>query len=158
MRQIGTLGTIDTLTVGGRVFSNLSSLIQLYGCVLSATNRYTSFRKPNTTSGYAPSGVTFRVCAITAQSYITNTQNAASIYYADNDSGIASTTAPVNPVYVGGSAGNSGLISELLAATTTVGDETIYILDFVIPSGKFLGVDNNAQANQVVYKVYGYEV
>lgn len=154
MKQIGTLGTIDTITVGGRVFTNLSGLIQLYGFTIDATNRYTSVRKPSSSSGYAPSGVIFQVSAVRIVNFNTNTQNGLAIFYSNNDLGVSSTTVPSSPVYIGG----DSTLSEIVATTTTQGSETIFLTDFRVPSGKFLGFDNNAQNNDMHFQVYGYEV
>jgi hypothetical protein len=50
-KPIGTLGTIDTLTIGGRVFTDLSTLIILNAGTNTIAVRYSTFRLATATSG-----------------------------------------------------------------------------------------------------------
>lgn len=104
---IGTLGTIPSLTVGGQVFTDLTTLIVLYGSV-ATTTRYTTLRKPGATSGYqVTTGKTMTIRAAKIN-YITPTGSPTiNFLYGDTDVGINSASAPTNPVYLGGDSSSS---------------------------------------------------
>lgn len=97
---IGTLGTIPTLTVGGRVFTDLTTLIILAG--YQGSNARTTLRVPGASSGYpVTTGKTLTVhaarfsCSNTpgTQGYITQ------LVQSDNDLGYDSNTSYTNPKY-----------------------------------------------------------
>ena len=67
-KPIGTLGTIPTITVGGRVFTDLDNLIVLTAYAQTGTAAGATFREPVASSGYqVPGGQTLRILAVTAR-------------------------------------------------------------------------------------------
>lgn len=151
MRQIGTLGTIDTLSVGGRVFT-LSDLIILE-TIAKTAGRYGTFRKLNTSAGYSPGlGKSFRVMAVRIINIDSSSVsiNSQSVLYADNDSGLATATAPVNPVYA--------LALEVFAITADGASYVDYVTDFTIPTGKFADYDSSGATASLRIQLFGYEV
>lgn len=156
-KPIGTLGAVDSVQIGGRIFTNLSSglggLIQLHGHVTNGTNTNTSFRKGAGVAGYAPSGVAFRVIAIVMTNFATVTAISSSYFYSSNDLGISSTTAITGQTYFGGNV----LTSEIQPASTVAGAVAVLNTDFVVPSGQYLGATNQGQANEFDFQAYGFE-
>jgi len=154
-KAIGTLGTIDTLTVGGRTFTDLTNLIILYGLV-STAGRHTTLRLPNASSGYqVTSGKTFKIEAIFAS---TSSASAGPVmpFYGDTDVGLDSASAPTNPVYIGG---NNNPQAIALAGNTSgnlVLSNPIPGMNFSVPAGKYPCVYAGATSSLVA--VYGYEV
>lgn len=148
--QFGTLGTIDTITVGGRVFTNLSTLITLLAHGTAANMHFTA-RKPFVASGYAPSGVQFNICAV---KYTTNTnQSEPLLAYGDNDVGQNSSSAMTNAVYVLTTGGQMGIMSSNVAGGPAA---EIAYTGVLVPSGKYVGGNNGS--GQAVWVIYGYEV
>ena len=146
---ISNLGTIPTLTVGGRTFTDLTNLKILVGDV-STTNK-TTMRVPGATSGYAvTSGKTFVVDVIefvnpnTTVSYIQLT-------YADNDVGVNQTTALTNPVYA---LSNS---SSYYTSATVAGSHNIFYPNFRVPAGKYITIVGNVNGSYADTIIYGHE-
>lgn len=159
-KPIGTLGVIDTLTIGGRVFTNLASLITLVGGTTDLANPRTVFRKTTsgTATGYAPSGVTFKFAAVHVKvNDVTGDGWLGNICYADNDVGFSSATAFTNPVFM--TSGASFTITPFVSSsfdTDNVG-ESFYYPDFVVPSGKFVSMQSGAIVIGYIW-AWGYEV
>lgn len=153
MKQIGTLGTIDTLTVGGRVLTDLNGLITL-NAVLSGTNvHYSTARLWNGTSGYqVTAGKTLTIVGSIWSITEAATTNAGGVLlYADNDIGIDNATVPTNPVY---GFSDTDLIVNFPA--TSVGIFGISV-NFQVPSGKYPAILTQ-QAVTGHIQLYGYEV
>lgn len=150
-RAIGTLGTIDSITVGGRVITTLTGLIILNGSGASG-NAYCTPRKMTASSGYTPSGgLKYQSFAIRSSS---TADHAAQFGYADNDIGLSPTNSgPTNGKTVGLlTLGDSG--GWVVAGT----DGTVEaIIDIEIPNGKYAAGYTN-QADQHSYQIFGYEV
>lgn len=144
---IGTLGVVSTLTIAGYVFTDVTSLIRLYGWVNA--NACTP-RKVNTTAGYAPSGVSFRMYAMRASNTGT-TGSTVRIGYADNDVGVNAGTATTNPVYNIGTA-QANVIGN---GTTSGGTFEIDLGSFSVPTTKYPFVESTAGAFGFV--IYGVE-
>jgi hypothetical protein len=153
---IGTLGTIPTLTVGGRVFTDLSTLITLVTAIQTA-NRSGTFRLTNGSSGYPVTAS--KTLTVSAMSVISTNQVAgnsagvASFGYADNDVGVNSATALTTPVYYGGSA----LIGLAPVGEPSFGGEFQYSVKLVVPAGKYPFAVQDGSANILVIHAYGYE-
>lgn len=151
-RPIGTLGVIPTLTIAGRVFTDLTTLIITGGVVVTPGNR-TSLRLPNGSAGYPVTALkTLNIVAIEVQnsSAAGNADAVTQFGYGDNDVGVDSATAITNPVYYGGSATNS-IMAPAAAQSTQQ-----FILNFNVPAGKYVFFQNNASAN-VSIRIFGYE-
>lgn len=160
MQNVGTNGAVDSLTIGGRTFTDLTNLISLVGDVQSGA--YTTFRQLDGTSGYTPSGSNkFKVHAI--KIFLVNSGEAANstinFGYGNNDVGVGGG-APTSPKYVGNDSTN-GHIFPVPWQGTANGPvdnnfELAYGQPFTIPNGKFPFATGNAVQAQVL--VYGYEV
>jgi hypothetical protein len=148
---------IPSLTVGGRVFTDLANLIILYGLVQGTTNVNGTFRRQTgtATAGYTPSGAkSFRALAIKTQ--VQHTTATASyghvIGYSDNDVGVAAAAALTNFKQLGGGASGFGAIN---SNNLNVFE---YPIDFVVPNAKYLSqVASHANVVYCVSWVYGYE-
>jgi len=112
-KPIGTLGTIPTITIGGRVFVDLDNLIILYYYVPTAGN-FTTGRAAGTSSGYQVSG-TLTTLSVTAVPNSPTSALQGIILYGDNDVGL-NTSAPTNPKYIDS---NFGLKVVIASGTTT---------------------------------------
>ena len=154
-KPIGTLGTIPTLTVGGRVLTDLANLIELHGYVDGATNTYGTPRKPGASAGYTPSGANkFRIVAMRVVAHTTT----GNLYlsYGDNDVGVTSASAATNTVYIGADANLGNIFS---AAGLTDDPKYAYEIsvDFLIPNTKYPQVGGNAGSGVFKIQLYGYE-
>lgn len=159
-KPIGTLGVIDTLTVGGRVFTdlaNLKTLVAQEGA--SATTVNCTFREVGTNTGYVvPGGKTFKLFAISIINVTANLSDSASAFdliYADNDVGFGTNTAFTNRVYMGGA---SGLVR--FASRGLLGTSLEVSVNFNIPAGKYPAIESIFQATgqEKMVIAYGYEV
>ena len=142
---IGTLGTIPTLTVGGRVFTDLENLIELSGAG-SSTSIYSTLRLSGASSGYqVPVG---KILQIRAVQFTATTPAVLAAGYSDTDVGYATSTAPsVNVVpyvqsdyfYTGGDTPQVGIP-----------------LQFDVPAGKYPYC--NTSSGDMRARFYGYLV
>lgn len=148
-KPIGTLGTIPTITVGGMVFTDLSTLIVL-GTLAGSGNRGT-FRNTAASSGYSvTSGKTLTIWAIDIVSTQPTSDIEVTLAYSDNDVGFASATAFTNPVY------EFGATNQFHGLAPAYGSRGSWATKFPVPAAKYPGVLNsNGQAS--IY-AYGYEV
>lgn len=145
-------GVIPTLTIAGRVFSDTKNLKILRGNIGSNTNRYTTTRISSGSGGYqVPVGYQLRVLAVRIDTVTGAAGSNLTILYSDNDQGIGTTTAPTNPVYMGGAAGSSYITGGITAA-----GEKETPVDFVIPAGKYLGFDGQGNSISCQVQAYGY--
>lgn len=152
-RAIGTLGTIDTVTEGGRVFTDVgvSTLITL--CAVTTGSNNCTFRKTNGTAAYTPSGSNkFRVLSIRAYANTTGGIILVNIAQSDNDVNFnTGTTALTNPVYLcGSSQGILPCAAPASGGVFTPGEEA---LNFLLANGKYLSTDSH----NVSIFVHGYE-
>lgn len=142
-------GARETITVGNKIFTNLSSLIVLH-CYVAASN-YGTFRKGRASSGYTPSGSTsFYLHALKFQGFAA-ANFGAYLVQSDNDCGINTATAPTNAVNINGMA--------IPYCHTGAGPFTEVAFDktnFYIANAKYLSLYGNASAMLAI--VYGYEV
>lgn len=156
-KAIGTLGTIDTITVGGRVFTNLTSLIILYGWAdgTGTSNRCT-LRTANGSAGYqVTTGKTLTIRAVRFQT--TGASNTAGVSpgnlaYADNDVGVATSTAFTNSVNM---IGNTSFIQWGRASLYYGSDGDGAAIDFQVPALKYPAYVASNQICAII--CYGYE-
>ena len=150
---------IPTLTVGGRVFTDLENLKVLSAyCDCSAGTRYSTLRLHSASAGYqVPVGRTFKVFAIAAVPLL---GVAASRYvypsYGDNDVGLTSAAAPTNQVFPYGSQA-SAVILPSNASPTAANPRLEMSIRQDIPAGKYPAILGTAGLEFTVY-VFGYEV
>lgn len=93
---IGTLGTIPSLSVGGVMFTDLSTLIVLFAPQNQASNTNTTARKAFAGAGYqVTSGKTY---IIRATRFHSSAAAAYLLKYSDNDVGVVTATSFTNGV------------------------------------------------------------
>lgn len=150
---IGTLGTIPTLTVGGRVFTDLTTLKVLHASV-STDTRASTFRAEGATAGYpVTTAKTLTIAAINIYN-ISGNNGKWRFGYADNDVGFDSATALTNPIHMAAST-DTGFNVPGNSATTWANNGYVNPL-FPIPATKyFFVVLSTTSTSQVV--AYGYE-
>lgn len=150
MAQIIQPSTVPCLTVGGRVFTDLSNLIILTTYVTGTSTYISTLRRANGSAGYQiTAGKTLTIYAAQMHIIVASSVNIG-LGYGDNDVGQLTTTVPTNPVYVAGAAG-VGIFS--LAAIGFFEAST----NFQIPATKYGFVNAQATAGAGTIRLYGYE-
>lgn len=154
MTPYGTLGNVETLTVGGRTFVNVPSLIQVT-TFTSGGVTYSTARLGNGSSGYAVTGgKTYQIGALKAV-FNGSSSGGVLVGYCDNDIGLSSATTPVNPNYFIGYTGTPGPAG----IVTTVNPNGQYESNFSfnVPAGKYVFVQSESSVVGYV-TFFGYEV
>lgn len=142
---VGNLGVIDTLTVGGRVYTDLDNLIQLAGSIGSSS--YAGFRLGTSSSGYAvTAGKTLQISSMIFAAVSAGATMA--IGYCDNDLGANGSTPPTNPVYIG------GFVLTSQFNNPVAGTPMDYNFSLDVPAGKFVFMTSQ----NVTVRIFGYEV
>lgn len=142
-----------TLQVAGFTFIDLTTLLALGAQYSGAGNRWSTWRRMNTTgtSGYQ----TTNGKTLTVRAGRTAVQSTAiyphSFMYGDTDVGSNSGSAPTNPKYQVGDS-SFGVIT-----TVATGWYEFVCFDFAAPSQKYGGFYNAGGANAAHHIVYGYE-
>jgi hypothetical protein len=145
---------VPTLTIGGRVFTDLTNLIRL-NFQTGAANNFCTMRLSNGTSGYqVPVGKTLRIAAI-EWSISAAASAFVDLHYSDNDLGFASATARTNPVL------NSGVTDATAAGVqgiTTAAAGSYYTkqCDFTVPAQKYPGIQDGNNTSGLSGTAYGY--
>lgn len=150
------VGNMPSLTIGGRVFTDLDNLKTLYGFTNTAANiSGSTFREFDGTAGYqVPVGKKFVLLAMQCMS-VTTTGTVGTVGYCDNDIGLGSNPASAtNPVYCGG----SNIIRPFGLSGASITTETAYPIYFEVPAEKYLFIDDTNATAYGYYKFYGYEV
>lgn len=149
---------IPSITIAGRVFTDVENLMLLKSYAEGTTNIRGTARKQNASAGYqVPVGKKFVIKAVRVQATNTasNANQVAIVGYADNDVGIAASTAFTNPVYPAGSS-TAGAVGAMTAISNVVQE---FLLNFEVPAGKYVGIVAVATAvNYITVEIYGYEV
>lgn len=166
-KAIGTLGTIPQIDIAGRLIPNpVRSASPAAGDTIIlrtvtannalAAQTYGSLRIQGQDTGYqVPAGLSLRIIAVRITSLVA-AEARHDIGYADNDPSSGTDpyhgSAPTNPVYA--SSGNT--ISYVsLTTTAAIGAEKEFLMDFVVPTGKYLQVAQAAGTGAVVAEVIG---
>lgn len=143
-KPIGTLGTIPTVTIGGRVFTDLTNLLILQSFTGNASRRgtfrlgQTGYQAVNTLTIYA---LEAHAASATAMQF--------QLAYGDTDLGFDSASALVTPVYeFGGYAGTRH-------TTAAVGVARQFACKHQTPTGKYPAVDFLSSSGTVT--AYGYD-
>lgn len=141
--------TQDTITIAGKTITR-TDLKTLYFTV-SGANGWSTAREQGASAGYTPSGANkFRIVGIKIR---ISTAGTLSYQQADNDSGVSTTTASVNPVYNGGDADLSYVV---YGGGFASGREFELLTDFQIANGKYLTFTGDGTC--IMFgEVYGYE-
>ncbi len=129
---VGTLGVLPSLTIGGRVFTDLTNIIMLIGSSKTGALNCTG-RKAGATSGYqVTAGKTLTISAIKMQSE-TTTAWGCYFNYSDNDVGYSTSTALTNGVVL------APLSSSFaLEAPATVGGIGNFEVSIAVIAAKYL--------------------
>jgi hypothetical protein len=147
-------GLAPTLTIGGRVFTDLENLIILRGgCSPAGANTRTTMRTPNGTSGYVvPTGKVLRLLAVRVK--MSGTFNAGAgqmdVGYADNDVGVNSATVFTNSVTM------SVFNRVGCQVSADQGGYAEEALNFTIPAGKYPNTENANATVATSGQFYGY--
>lgn len=153
---IGTIGNIPTLTIGGRLFTDLTTIIPLYTHVTSGGNRFGTFRKmgAGTGAGYQ---VTAGKTMIVYASQMANDAAAletASYAQTDADVGLDSATALTNPVYFGS---ESTTFRAVLGSTTSAAGSVVNLaLSGKVAATKYCTA-NGANVSNASHLAWAYE-
>jgi len=140
--------TIPSLTIGGRVITDLANLIVLYGYSNSSATSRCSLRKVNTSTGYTPSGTkVFQAVAVRIQTLIVATSGLA-LGYADTDIGLGVNTAHTSPQY----------LNVLPPLNGAVGIDFQFPCEIRVPNGKYFASDSQGSVWVGNIIVYGFEV
>lgn len=128
---------VDSLTLGERVVTDLSSIIVLGAYITGSTKA--TFRQPNGSAGYVvPTGSSFEVLGVTMHAVVAAAAP-VTLAYADNDLGFNSAGSFTNPVYLFGDSSytifrNPGQSPTSLAP----GKPTSFAVNFTVPAGKYV--------------------
>lgn len=158
MPQIILPAAVPSLSIGGRVFTDVSNLKILGASFDAVTTVNGTFRLPNTTAGYqVPASKKFVVMAIVVKIF-ESTAAASTIgmrlQYSDNDVGLQTSTALTNAVAVFGSNQASSFGTLANTSLSSQFQEAVY---FEVPAAKYLtGINISAKVASAL--VYGYEV
>lgn len=156
-KPIGTLGTIDTLTVGGRTFTDLANLIVLYGAC--GSNGGSGLFKPNAASAYqVTAGKTLQLWAMRVHQNEANTNggdHSLNFAYCDNAIAINASTSPTNPVYMYG-ASTDGLGYGQQVTNPNFLYEVGFRFDII--ATKYGYVTSGVASPNFLITVFGYEV
>jgi hypothetical protein len=144
-------GVRPILEVGGRVFTDLTNLIVLFGSLSGNSN--TTLRKPADSAGYTPSGS--KTYVMWALSYKHSAANEAYYGYADNDVGINAAPGLTNAMYPG----NDGTLARFVyEAGTDITSNEMDLGKFVVPNTKYPFFATNGGVTILTGRVFGYEV
>ena len=142
---------IPSLTIGGRVFTDLTNLLIFSGPVAGAANGITTLRRMNASAGYqVTAGKTLYLLAIEINTFTAVATTALSVGYSDTDLGRLVNTAPTNPVYMEGAAG--------YGFPTIATGKIEYGMIFTVPATKYPFINNSGNATTAQIRIYGYEV
>lgn len=158
-KPIGTLGTIDTIAVYGRVFTDLTNLLALHGYVATSTRVYATLRKSSSTSGYqVTTGKTLTLSAGNLMCAIVSSTFGVSPAYGDNDVGLDSSSTPTNVVnFIGSSTAIAMSINTGAAATPSGAPVNSTAWLFQVPALKYPAMLASASGTAVTASFYGYE-
>lgn len=148
-KPIGTLGTVETLQIGGRVFTDLTNLIKIGGYVSSTTK--TTLRKSGSSSGYQVTALkTLTLAAITMTlTGAAGSSPSGQIGYADNDVGLNQSTSLTNPNYI-----FADSVANWVSNEQNTQPQVLHI-DFPVPASKYVFVLGNGTT--LLYFAFGYE-
>lgn len=147
---VNTPGTIPSLTIGGRVFTDLSNLKILIGSPQGAANSNSNFRRAGLGVYVVPAGKTFRILA-----YKVIIATAGTMYFGfcDNDVGVASATAPTNATYP---VNNSvQMLHSGIANTNTIVE---FPCDMTATQNKYLFCSGGGGTFNGTVFLFGYEI
>jgi hypothetical protein len=152
---MGTVSVVPSITVGGRVFTDLTNIIILGGFTNASGNNCT-MRQINgsavPTAGYTPSGSNkFHLMAMKVEQGGAG-GGAINLLHATADLGLAQAGAFTSPI--DWLTGNSSL-TKFMQLPGTDGDFKETAIDMIVPNGNFVGVVS--ALTSVTWYGYGFE-
>ncbi len=139
-------GSLPSLTVGGRTFTDLTNLqLLLIQCSFA---KYSTFRTPAGTPYQVPVGKNFRALCIQVNSSAGSGRS--TLGYDTTDRGIDNASL-TSPAYMGGSA----VASQLNFSTSWT--EFTHLLNFLIPATRYPFIYADVGSGYVSCKLFGYE-
>ncbi len=153
-KPIGTLGVIDTLTVGGRVFTDVTSNLIIIGSSgPNGTGNHNTMRKPGSASGYqVTSGKTLTLYAFSAIASVLGSGGGIQFAYGSTDVGFNSNSAPAGVFYFGSGSANATEFSLSPVGTTVQG-----AIHHPIPALNYADCLSATATNTLTCYAYGYE-
>ena len=151
---------IPSLTIGGRVFTDLANLKILFARSAGTGALNSSFREAGGTAGYVvPASKSFRIDAISAKMTGTAAAGASmgQLLYSDNDAGTEGATAFTNAKYPGNSSSLStfGTAASVASPGLARYEEPF---NFLVPTGKYIGLIGTSATVSTIVQIYGYEI
>ncbi len=159
-KPIGTLGTIDTLEVGGRVFTDLANLIQL-NAAFGVGGPFSGFFLGNGTPYQVSAGKTFTGWAAQMTTQLAGSPSQdypISFGYSVNLIGAQNASAPASPLYF--PFGNGTPLGYAVFSVANGGNVQFQTnLNFIVPAGSypFCGAVQGGEYISMV-NLYGYEM
>lgn len=150
-KPIGTLGNVDSLIVGGRVFVDMENLLR-FGAYISAGNNNATFRLAAATSGYqVPGGKTLTVGAVQAMTVnaVGGGNSGYRLLQSDNDVGFDSPTSFSNPIYEFDNQNSAYIFTDNRASEFPSSME--------VPATKYFSVETATGGINFLCKAFGYE-
>lgn len=150
-KPIGTLGVIDTLTIGGRVYTDLTNLIILHGAV-SISGNPTTFRKANGTAGYQAVN-TLTISSVVFHCVTASAGVVGNLGYTDTDYGINNGGGVTGAFkYIADSATLPQIPFDSTTGNTTITSN----INFTVATTKYLFFVPGSSINTIVL-AYGYD-
>ena len=148
MSTYAVISTRPVVVVGGRVFTDLTNLIVLYGLVTAS--KVSTLRKHNGTAGYqvaASKKFQFWAWEMDSDTQTAGDANSFKIVYADNDAGVntGSSATFTNPEYPGdhASLGNVYYVTTTFNARSDTPSGSFY---FEAPASKYPAIEGASTA------------
>lgn len=163
MAAVTLPAAIPSITVGGRVFTDLENLITLAGYTTNNANPRSTpapITSSRQTTGYqVPVGKSFRVLAVEVfptGNVVSNGERVFRLSYADNDVGsVGASTAFTNDTSLVGAVNSLSIGSNANTMASVTG--FAQSCNAYIPAGKYPAVTSEHNA-PMLYRIYGYEV
>lgn len=157
MPAIINTAQVPSLTIGGRVLTDLANLKCLVG--YASNGKQCTFRSSDvvdTTAYQVPTGKTFKIVAMRVHCNLAAAVGSSmgAIFYCDNDLGQDSLTAATNVKYRGGASTLGQLIHGFNSITNVL--ESTFKYD--VPADKYVSFVNVTAGATLFIEVYGYEV
>jgi hypothetical protein len=144
---------VPSLTIAGRMITDLENLITLWGGASGTGFGYCTPRLSEVASGYiVPTGKTFHAYGMRC-----DVRTAGLLYwgYCDNDLGVSSNNAPSNGVQPA-AAPNACRTGLVLQSGQVNSQFEIDMTGFQVPAGKYLYTYNDNGAYIGSYRIFGY--
>lgn len=157
MAAVNNPASAPSLTIGGRVLTDVANLKCLVGYASSGKQCTFRDRSVVTATGYqVPASKTFQIQAIRIHCNTTAADGGSrgAIFYCDNDLGQDSLTAATNAKYRGG----ISTLGQIVHGFNVVASVLESVFNFDVPTGKYVSFVNVTAGATLFIEVFGYEV